>query len=222
MYRYATPVCRQTGKRYKRILLYIYSMIEPFFDYIEQRMPLTIEEKSYLEQVLPIAEYKKGEYLLREGEVSDRFFFNLKGFVRLYYNVDGEEVSTFFYPEGIFISAYESYLLNKPADQNFQAVEDTHVVVIKKDMAEELLISNPKMVRMAVSAMEDELMNCQRIIASLLTQEPEQRYIKFLSEYGDYFSRVPQRHIASYIGVKPESLSRIKRRVQQLQNHNSG
>lgn len=190
-------------------------MIEQFIEYMDTREPLSNEEAEFIRAHMPVVTYKRGEYLLREGEVSDRFFFMLDGFVRLYYNVDGEDVTAYFYPEGVFVSAYESYLRGTPAVQNFQAVEDTVVGVITKEAADNALQCFPNMMRVAIAAMEEELVHYQRIIASLLTQIPEQRYLKLLNEHGDYFNRIPQRHIASYIGVKPESLSRIKKRVQE-------
>ena len=190
-------------------------MIEGFVGYLNSRVPLEESEIDFIHSHVSVATFEKGEYLLREGQVSDRFFYNLSGFVRLFYNVDGEEVTAFFYPEGEFISAYESYLHMKPAVQNFQAVEKTTVAVITREAANEFMTCHPRMVQLAMTALEEELVTYQRVIASLLTQDPEARYLKMLDEHGDYFNRIPQQHIASYIGVKPESLSRIKKRVAE-------
>ncbi len=187
-------------------------MIQTFIDYIEQRIELTDEDKIFLNKTLKKKTYKKGSYLLREGDVSDTFFFNVNGFVRLYYNNDGIEHTAYFYTEDQFISAYESYLHMKPATQNFQAIEDTDVVAIDREAAQALLAYSPKFITLAMTALEEELITCQQVIANLLTRTPEQRYAYMLEEHEDYFKRIPQHYIASFIGIKPESLSRIKKR----------
>lgn len=190
-------------------------MLSVFFDYLNSKMPITEEEEALLTELLPVRVCKKGEYLLREGEVCNSFYFNLQGLARLYYNTDGVDVTAFFYTEGLFISVYESYLSGKPAAQNIQAVENLTVIEIHRDSATELLMRIPKLSHLAMAAMEEELIAHQRIIALLLTQSPERRYQQLLDEYGDYFKRIPQRYLASFIGVKPESFSRIKKRIAE-------
>lgn len=150
--------------------------------------------------------------MLAEGEVSNAFFFCTKGFVRLYYNLAAGEKTTYFYGEGDFISAYESYVKGTPARFFLQATEPSQVVVISQAAAGQLLQRLPRLEAVARMAMEAELIANQRVIAQLLTLTPAQRYEELLAERPDIFQRVPQRMIASYIGIAPESLSRLKKR----------
>jgi CRP/FNR family transcriptional regulator, anaerobic regulatory protein len=148
-----------------------------------------------------------------EGKISNEIYFVTKGCVRLFYNVEGNDKTAFFYTEGQFICAGESYTFNIPAIENYQAVERTEIYVITKPKIEELLKRSPKFEIIARIATENELITCQKVIASFVTKSAEERYIDLLNTQGTLFQRVPQQYIASFLGVSPETLSRIKARV---------
>lgn len=170
-------------------------------------------ELEYMKNNIPVKSYKKKEIIFSEGAVSDTIYFVLEGCVRLFYNVDGDEKTAFFYTEGKFICAGESYTFNVPAIENFQALEDTVLMLFDKDSINELLKIYPKFEIIARVAVEDELITCQQIIASFVTKSPEERYLELIHKNTQLFQRVPQQYIASFLGLSPESLSRIKKRV---------
>ncbi len=157
--------------------------------------------------------YKKQEIIFTQGKISDKIYFISQGCVRLFYNVDGINKTAFFYTEGQFICAGESYTYNIPAVENYQAVEQTELYEFTKSKIEELLNKVPKMEVIARIATENELITCQKVIASFVTKSAEERYIDLLNTQGELFQRVPQQYIASFLGVSPETLSRIKKRV---------
>ncbi|WP_417887640.1 Crp/Fnr family transcriptional regulator [Zunongwangia sp.] len=157
--------------------------------------------------------YQKNELIFTEGKISDEIYFVTKGCVRLFYNVDGNDKTAFFYTEGQFICAGESYTFKIPAIENYQAVEQTEIFVFEKSKIERLLKKVPKFEIIARIATENELITCQKVIASFITKSAEQRYIDLLNSNGRLFQRVPQHYIASFLGVSPETLSRIKTRV---------
>jgi len=157
--------------------------------------------------------YRKNEIIFTEGTISTDIYFVTKGCVRLYYTVDGKDKTAFFYTEGQFICAGESFTYNIPAIENYQAVEETALFVFTKKNIETLLRKVPKFEVIARIATENELITCQKVIASFVTKSAEQRYIDLLETQGDLFQRVPQQYIASFLGVSPETLSRIKARV---------
>ncbi|PCI34180.1 MAG: cyclic nucleotide-binding protein [Flavobacteriaceae bacterium] len=157
--------------------------------------------------------YRKNEIIFTEGTISTDIYFMTQGCVRLYYNVDGKDKTAFFYTEGQFICAGESYTYNIPAIENYQAVEETELFVFTKKNIESLLMKVPKFEVIARIATENELITCQKVIASFVTRSAEQRYVDLLKTQGDLFQRVPQQYIASFLGVSPETLSRIKARV---------
>ncbi|GAA5221178.1 Crp/Fnr family transcriptional regulator [Membranihabitans marinus] len=176
---------------------------------------LTEDEISLLKQSVVKKEYRKNENIFTEGKISNEIYFLTKGCVRLFYNVDGVDKTAFFYTEGKFICAGESFTFNVPALENYQAVEDSEIFIFEKSKIEVLLREAPKFEVIARMATENELITCQKIIASFVTKSAEERYLELLSNQGELFHRVPQQYIASYLGVSPEALSRIKSRINK-------
>lgn len=188
-------------------------MNDPLVAFFEDHISLTSEDKEILQNEIPIRKIKKGEVLLSEGEVSNEFYFLLEGSVRLYYDVDGEEKTAFFYFENMFVSSYESFTKRTPAKHYLQATEDITVRVISCELAYELLERSPKFEFLARIMMEEELIVCQEIISSFVTLNAEKRYLKLLEENSPILQRVPQHQLATYLGVTPETLSRIRKRI---------
>jgi CRP-like cAMP-binding protein len=174
---------------------------------------LSEQEIQLLRNAVDKKVYDKSEIIFTEGNVSDEIYFVTKGCVRLFYNVDGTDKTAFFYTEGKFICAGESYTFNIPANENYQAVEQTEIFVFTKSKIDVLLKEVPKFEIIARIATENELITSQKVIASFVTKSAEERYIDLLNTQGELFQRVPQQYIASFLGVSPETLSRIKTRV---------
>lgn len=186
--------------------------MEEFLQYLHQRVPLTEDDRAYVTSLLEAKVYEKGTMLLSEGQVSHTFYFNVSGFVRLYYMRGFEERTAYFYPNRVFISAYESFVHQKPSKLNLQVTEGSTLIAIDLEASVKLLKYDPKFDALARTVMEEELIAHQRMIESLLTLSPEERYQQLMLESPWIFGKVAQQHIASYIGVQPESLSRIKKR----------
>jgi len=184
-----------------------------FKEYIKLYTPLDESEISLLHKSVEKRVYRKNEMIFSEGVVSEEIYFVTKGCVRLYYNVDGNEKTAFFYTEGQFICAGESYTFNIPARENYQAVEQAEIFVFSKETNEALFKETPKFEIIARVATENELITCQKLIASFVTRSPEERYLDLLTTQRELFQRVPQQYIASFLGVSPETLSRIKSRA---------
>ncbi len=180
---------------------------------IKLYIPVTQQEIRQLQASVDKRTYKKNETIFAEGKISDEIYFVTKGCVRLFYNVDGNDKTAFFYTEGKFICAGESYTYNIPAIENYQAVEQTELLIFTKSKIETLLKEVPKFEVIARIATENELITCQQVIASFVTKSAEERYIDLLATQGELFQRVPQQYIASFLGVSPETLSRIKTRI---------
>lgn len=173
------------------------------------------DELLLLQEALEKRTYSKNDIIFREGKISNEIYFVSKGCVRLFYNVDGTDKTAFFYTESQFICAGESYTFNIPAIENYQAVEPTEIFVFTKKKTEELLQKVPKLEVLARIATENELITSQKVIASFVTKSAEERYIELLNTQKKLFQRVPQQYIASFLGVSPETLSRIKARVHK-------
>ena len=188
--------------------------LKPFIEMLSEQFPLEESDRRLLYDNLSVRTYQKGEFLLQSGQVSKAFFYNLSGFVRLFYVKSETEKTAWFYSEGQFISAYESYVKQTPALLNLQAMEESRLVCISMEAANRLLAHDPKFSVLARIIMEDELIAHQKMVAGLVSDRPEDRYQTLMKENSAIFQRIPQHYIASFIGVTPESLSRIKKRLQ--------
>ena len=190
-------------------------MLQPLIDYFQKHLHLEQEEKEYLLQHIPVVEFEKHSLLLKEGQISTSFFFLIEGCVRMFYLVDGKEKTTFFYFPGDFVSAYESYTKQAPSKHYFETSQKSKIAVFSIDTVQDILKRYPRFELLARIAMEAELSIYQEMIASFVTLNAEQRYIQLLKKQADLLQKIPQYHIATYLGVSPETLSRIRQRLAQ-------
>jgi len=189
--------------------------IRPFFDFLSSRVALSDKEFTLLEQTVTIEHFDKGSLLLKEGAISRAFYFVLDGCSRMYYLVDGQEKNTYFYTEGEFISSYESFVHQRPANHNIACIEPCRLVKISTEAAIRLLDSSVKFELLSRVFMEQELMVYQKMLYSFVGLTAEQRYLMLLNSQADLIQRIPQYHLASFLGVSAETLSRIRKRINQ-------
>lgn len=190
-------------------------MINQFIKYILQYIELDKKQIEAISSKIPVKHYKTGDILLKEGDISRESYFNVKGCVRLYHLVEGEEKTTFIYTENRFISSIRSFPNNTPSTHYLECVEDCLLAVIPFDIENELMQSIPSLETFARISLKQELANYQEILCDFIISNPEQRYQKLLKNNPDLLQRVPLYHLASYIGIKAESLSRIRKRISK-------
>lgn len=188
-------------------------MAKKISELIKRFVELTGEETELVDKYIPTKSFKKGHVLLSAGQVSKESYFVIEGCVRSYYIKDGEEITTEFYVEEENISSLHSYIKQVPANHYFECVEDCLLAVMYKETEEELYQKVPKMESLCRVTIEEEFGEHQIHLGDYFTKSPEERYTDLLTNRPDLFQRLPQYLIASYIGVKPESLSRIRRRL---------
>lgn len=162
---------------------------------------------------ISIQSYKKGEHLLNEGEVFAKSYSIVSGCVRQYYLLDGEEKTTFFYTEGQSIFSPDNTSNRIPSKYYLSCVEYTTVSVITLENQEELYKQFPILESMSRVSLKEELHNYQEMLSTYITTTPEERYLNLLKYRPELLDRVPQYQLASYLGVTPESLSRIRKRI---------
>ena len=190
-------------------------MIESLITHFEKYVTLDDKEIKFIEDHIPVKTYQKNDIILSQGEVSNAFYFIIDGSVRLYYLNDIEEKTAFFYFENMFVSSYESFTKQTPSSHYLQTMEASKLAVISFDIAYRLLDLFPKFDFLARVMMEEELIVCQDIISSFITMNAEKRYLKLLEKNDQALQRIPQYHLATFLGVTPETLSRIRKRIHK-------
>lgn len=188
-------------------------MHEKFIKYFSKITPLSNEESEAIITSMQTKELKKGEYLLKEGQISANTYFVLEGCIREYILSDGEEKTTNFFSEEQWAIALNSTNPESSVMHNWVCIEDTVVVVGNEQKAQELFKEFPGLETISRAIMEVAFAEQKEALASYYTDSPEQRYRKLLKTRPGLVQRIPQYHIASYIGIKPESLSRIRKRM---------
>ncbi len=180
--------------------------------YLSQYITLTQEEVDELIGLDIIKQFKKKTTLLREGEYSSRSYFVLKGCVISYYILDGENKVTAFYTENDNIVP-QCYMTGDPSEYYLTCLEDSVLAVSDKDTTELYLRKYPKLETLCRVMAEKMLSDHQLSFDKYRNSTPEQRYLYLKEKRPDLLQRVPQYHLASYLGIKPESLSRIRRKL---------
>ncbi len=185
---------------------------DALFDFISKYITLTPEEKNAITSLNIFRTVKKGTVLLREGQKSNESYFVLQGCIRAYYIIDGEEKTTAFYTELDALTP-NCVISKTPSAYYVSCVEDCIISVSNQDMEVEMNAKFPKfdiMCRM----LSEELLAKQRIdFDEFKNSSPEQRYLDLLQKRPDLIQRVPQHQLASYLGIKPQSLSRLRARI---------
>jgi CRP/FNR family transcriptional regulator, anaerobic regulatory protein len=154
--------------------------------------------------------------LCSEGQVAKDIYFISKGLIRLYYfKKTGEEVTGFLFKENLFASSFESFLRQKPSKQILETLEPCRLLVLTHEKLQQLYREVPAMNQMVRIVLEERFINAQQILSSFILDTPEERYKKFIENHPDLVLRVPLHIIASYLGITPVSLSRIRKRISQ-------
>ena len=154
------------------------------------------------------------KFLLQEGYVCKSIAFVVQGCLRSYTIDDkGEEHVVQFAVEDWWISDLHSFLTGEPAVSNIDALEDSELLLLDRSSREELLIALPKFERFFRMLLEGNYIATQNRIADSISASAEERYLHFLKKYSGIVQRVPQNQIASYLGIAPASLSRIRRQL---------
>jgi CRP-like cAMP-binding protein len=168
-----------------------------------------------MQQCLQLRTYKKRSHFATEGKVCRQLGFSTSGAFRYYKTIDGVETTTFFTFDNAWVSAYTSFLNKTPSFVTVEAMDDAEVWVLDHEQLQQLYEKHNVMERFG-RLMAEYLVTClDERMHSLLLKTPEERYLKTLKDNRIYFERVPQHYIASYLGIAPESLSRIRKRLTQ-------
>lgn len=189
-------------------------MHDILFDFISKYISLTEEEKEEMLSLDIFRTVKKGTILLQEGQKSQDVYFILKGCLRKYYIINGEEKTTAFFTELEALTPH-CVINNAPSEYFISCEENTILTVGNPNRNVEIFTKSPKFDLMCRILSEETLAKHQINFDEFKTSSPEQRYLNLLRNRPDLIQRVPQHQLASYLGIKPQSLSRLRARISE-------
>jgi len=187
-------------------------MQDLLFDFISKYVSLTEDEKNAILSLDIFRSVKKGTILLKEGQKSKDDYFVLKGCLRKYYIINDEEKTTAFFTEmeGVTPHCVKN---NAPSEYFISCVEDTILTVTNSELEPETFSKFPKFETLCKMVAEEHLAKQQFNFDEFKISSPEQRYLNLLQNRPDLVQRVPQHQLASFLGIIPQSLSRLRARI---------
>ena len=187
--------------------------MQALFNHIAQFVDVPAEAVDALLPHIQEKNLPKGDFFVRQGVVCRHIAFIEEGFLRLFYEVDGKDITRDITREQTFLSAMSSYLSGEPSQENVQALTDCKLWVIQKGKLESLYEQFPVFERLARKSLENFFIEHQQRIYTLIAEPAEARYERLLRERPDVLERVPLQYIASLLGIAQPTLSRIRKRI---------
>jgi CRP-like cAMP-binding protein len=158
---------------------------------------------------------QKKTTILSCGKVAKEIYFIIRGCMRLYYDKDGIDISAFFFTENMFAGAYDSFTAKTKSRHSIETSEDCHCLSINYNNLQSLYRELPKMNEFIRKVLEKRFFELHQLFTSQILDSPEERYSNLLKNHPDLLQRIPQHQIATFLGVTPVSLSRIRKRVSK-------
>lgn len=197
-------------------------MEKRFLDYFRGISLLGLTELRALWGIAKIRRVKKGDILVREGELFKSAIHVVSGLFRAYcITSEGEDRTIYFSDRSSNIGVPCCLYEDKPSNLYIEALEDSLVVLLDVDKFETIALKHPRLLRFLNRQLKQAVIQSSGKVLSLITLSPQERYLALQSENPSLLKRVQQKHIASYLGVTPVSLSRIKRRISERENAHS-
>jgi CRP-like cAMP-binding protein len=191
-------------------------MFELILKNVSRHITLTPEEEVLFTSILKKRTLRKKQYLLQAGDVSRHECFVNKGCLRTYHVDDnGQEHIVQFAIEEWWTGDMFSFITGQPSLYHIDALEDCELLLIEKQQWEKMFVDIPKLERFFRMLLQNAFISMQRRIAENMSLSAEERYTNFLQRYPQFEQRLPQRQIASFLGIKPESLSRIRKQMME-------
>ncbi|RYY31714.1 MAG: Crp/Fnr family transcriptional regulator [Chitinophagaceae bacterium] len=189
-------------------------MFQSIRAYYQRLVPrFTKEDLDALESCLIVRTFHKGERIVKAGQVCNYVSYINSGLTRLYYTIDGKDVSIGFVGEGEYNAEYESFLTRQPAAQNIDALTEVEVIDLGFDDMQRLYRDYPVFQEFGRKIAESLFIMLNQRNTALLALTPEERYRNMIANDTRLTQQVPQYMLASFIGVTPEHLSRIRKKI---------
>lgn len=182
-----------------------------FFQFLHKFITLREEEfDEYIRPNIELRHFKKKQLITKEGEIEDYFNFITKGLARKYYKKGNQEINVQISTEGHIIHAQESFHSRTPSEYFIEAIEPTTIVSITYDNLEKIYSQSHKMERLGRLVITFTMIIKDRWLMNMLKHTPRERFLDFVHKNPELLQRVPQRYLASYLNIQPETFSRFK------------
>lgn len=186
--------------------------MHPFRQFINRYVSLKTSEWLLIEEKISVFRVEKGEHLLREGQICRYLYFLEKGLLRYYIQKDGIDITKFFTDAPYAFTSQLSFIKRIASSENIEAIEDSIIWSIPLEAANELL-SLPiwsEFIRKLILEVQGYI---EELLTDSQTKTAQDRYSILLHENPSFIQRIPQKYIASYLGIEPQSLSRIRKKL---------
>ena len=187
--------------------------IDPLISYISNLVDITDNDVSLLTHFFKTTYFSKGSILEKEDKVAQKLYFVKNGFVRSFFNKDGVEITTQIVSDNKFITGFNSFTTGITSKENIQCISNCEVCYITKSDYEILSKESPFWGAFCRQVYESVIIHNQQRTIDLVALSAEKRYLKLLNEHPEIIRNVPIQIIASYIGITPQALSRIRKRI---------
>lgn len=186
-----------------------------FYQYLYKFIDLNQSEfDEYVRPFLTLRQFSKKTFITKRGEIENCLHFVTAGLVRKFYKKDSEEFNIQISTEGHIIHAQESFHSRMPTEYYVQTLEPTTVISISHDDLEKLYSQNAKMERLGRLIITFTVLLREKWQMQMIQLTPRERFLKFVERNPDLVQRVPQKYLASYLNIQPETFSRFKHLVR--------
>jgi CRP-like cAMP-binding protein len=188
-----------------------------FFNYLNKFVSISDDEfEQHFAPIIKVRRFGKKEYIIKAGEIENYFNFVIKGLVRKYYKKVHNEINTQISTEGQIIMSQQSFLGRHPSEYYIETIEPSVVLSIRYDHLEELYNKSKKMERLGRLVVTYMMAISDSWQMQMIKMTPRERFLNFVMKNPELMQRVPQKYLASYLNIKPETFSRFK---HLLRNH---
>lgn len=187
-----------------------------FFQFLHKFVTLAEDEfDQYIKPSVEVRHFKRKQLITKEGEVEDYLNFVTKGLVRKFYKKEKEEINTQISTEGHIIHAQESFHSRTPSEYFVEAIENSTLVSITYDDLEKIYSRSHKMERLGRLVITFTMVIKDRWQMNMIKLTPRERFLDFVQKNPELLQRVPQKYLASYLNIQPETFSRFKHLLRE-------